>query len=109
MAVRITIGSGGEMRCLSPATGCEVQDALSTLGRATTRRASVVEPVALWRRVAFRLLRWAFGDRGRVAAWTRRWRGQWRVQVLDGPSLGTHDTREQAIRAEEAWFAGRQL
>lgn len=46
-------------------------------------RASHIWPVHPVKRAAFRLLRLGFGERGRVATWTRSWRGPWGVRLLN--------------------------
>ena len=45
------------------------------------RRAAYVEPCAWPLRVIFQGLRRVFGDQGRVASFTRRWRCRWRVDA----------------------------
>ena len=108
--MRIQIDNAGNVRYLAPvATSNELERGLGELGQAETHRASVIEPAGVMRRVAFRVLRRLCGDGGRAAAWTRRWGGRWRARVIGGPELGKYDTRKQAIRAEMAWFAGRNL
>lgn len=73
-------------------------------GKVTKRRASHVEPVAFWKRLAFRVLRAAFADESRVAAWTRAWKCPWRVLVIGGPQAGPFDDRAAAIRWEVEWL-----
>lgn len=70
------------------------------------RRASRVEPAALGRRLVFLALRKAFGDGGRVAAWTRTWRGPWRARMFirPRPVLGPFPTRQEALVAEAQWL-----
>ena len=79
---------------------------LAELGFTHVRRASHVEPVGKWRRRWFHCLRWVFGERGQVAAWTRRWDCRWLVNLLPvgGPYLGPYDQRADAIAAEVAWL-----
>jgi hypothetical protein len=72
-----------------------------------TRRASHVWPAGIMRRLAFRVLRVAFGERGVVAGWTRRWRGEWVVQVIGGERLGPFLSRDEAIAAEIAYLNER--
>lgn len=47
----------------------------------STKRVSTIEPDHWLARLAFRGLRKAFGDRGMVAAWTRRWRLIWVASI----------------------------
>lgn len=54
---------------------------LSQFGPVTKTRASHIRPLLPPLMVAFCLLRGLFGDNGRVAAWTRTWRGPWRVTI----------------------------
>ena len=58
-------------------------------GETITRRASHVEPVRLSLRLAFSLLRTLFPDTGAVAAWTRTWGCEWRINTkpVGGPVL----------------------
>ena len=77
-----------------------VQTVIAALGPIqAVRRGGRVVPVNPIRRTAFRLLRWLFGDRGRVAAWTRTWSGPWLVVVPTG-ALGPFADRDAAVQAE---------
>jgi len=85
----------------SPLTAC------FDLGPSVVRRASHVEPACLGLRLAFRLLRRAFGDTGRVAEATRGWKCLWRADMRPsgGPILPERYTvRQDAIHAEIAYF-----
>lgn len=73
---------------------------LEALGHAVKRRASRIVPVAMGKRIAFRVLRFVFGDRGRVADWTRRWRGPWRATIIGKPWTFTARTREACLAWE---------
>ena len=55
----------------------------------TVNRASNIEPVFLPLRMAYRLLRYQFGDKGRVSDWTRTWACLWRVNLapIEGPII----------------------
>ena len=79
------------------------------VGRTTKRRASNVLPVGLLQRVAFVALRRLCGECGTVADWTRRWKCQWRVFIIDGPSMGPFDNRSEAIDWEVDWIARNRL
>lgn len=54
---------------------------------AIVARISHIEPCQFALRAVFHLLRWVFGDEGRVAQWTRTWRCLWRVNFrpIRGP------------------------
>jgi hypothetical protein len=76
-------------------------------------RAGYVWPENRALRAVFRLLRWVFGGKGRVAAWTRAWRGRWivvdaRTKRRIGGAYPTHDLAvEGEVRwslASSAWF-----
>lgn len=58
-------------------------------GATTRRRFSEIVPVNPALRVLFRVLRWVFGEEGRVAEWTRTWRCRWEAMILRGPMCGT--------------------
>jgi len=103
----ITFNPDGSMSFIGAdeALAGELHSALG--GQRVRRRASHVEPVGLAHRLAFRILRRFFGEHGRVAAWTRSWRGPWRVDLRpsDGPVLGeSFNCRGDAIEAELWWL-----
>ena len=52
------------------------------------QRYSEVVPLDPVKRCAFRLLRFLFGESGKVAAWTRTWLCVWRGVILLGPHKG---------------------
>lgn len=69
-------------------------------------RGGHVWPLHPLKRAAFRWLRHKFGDKGRVAAWTRTWRGPW-VVVLPGGHVrlpGEFTTHGDAVKAEVQWL-----
>lgn len=70
--------------------------------RMIVKRASHVEPANFWGRWAFRLFRRLFGDKGRVATWTRTWDVQWEVDLspIGGPRIGPFYPRSKAIAEE---------
>lgn len=51
-------------------------------------RFSEIIPVNPWLRRMFRVLRFVFGEEGRIASWTRRWRCGWECIILQGPDRG---------------------
>jgi len=65
-------------------------------------RASVIVPDSFIKRAWFKLLRRVFGDDGRVAQWTRHWKGPWTVVILSTGQTHTALHREECIRWEEA-------
>lgn len=69
-------------------------------------RGGYVWPHPCLKRLAFRFLRRCFGNRGKVAAWTRTWRGPWIVIRADnGQRLpGTFATHGDAVQAEINWL-----
>ena len=74
---------------------------LALLARHLGEIVEVRLPASPSKRAAFRLLRRLFGDRGRVAAWTRTWPGPWLVQMSPtGDVLGPFANRDAAVRAE---------
>lgn len=82
------------------------------LGPASYRRASHVEPCNRILRWAFHLLRDNFGEKGRVAAFTRKWPCRWRVDLRPsgGPILEqTFRKRDVAITAEIEWLFANNL
>ena len=78
---------------------------------AVLRRASHVEPANGFKRVLFRVVRCVAGDQGPVARWSRRWRGNWRVDLgpSGGPVLGPFADRKQAIDREIQWLSEHAL
>lgn len=79
---------------------------LTRLGHHTRERASHVLPVHLVPRLTFCALRKLFGESGRIAAWTRRWKCPWFVDLAPsgGPTLGPFPVRSEAIAAEIDWI-----
>ena len=82
----------------------ELMPMLDKLGIARVERASHVVPVNAILRLAFRVLRRTFGERGRVADWTRSWRCRWFAFMVNGPRLGPFDLRSDALDAERSWL-----
>jgi hypothetical protein len=83
---------------------------------AVVRRASHVEPDALAFRILFHMLRFVFGDKGRMSELTRHWPCLWRVNTkpVGGPVLSSRwYDRQAAIDAEivflNRWFVGGDL
>ncbi len=65
------------------------------------RRVSLIQPAHnVWKRIVFLLVRRCFGDRGRGAAWSRRWRGPWRATILATGQSAVFETREECVAWE---------
>lgn len=74
---------------------------LQELGTIKLTRLSHITPVcAPIKGPAFRLLRWLFGDRGRIAAWTRTWKGPWLVEILATGEWSVFNKRSDAVAWE---------
>ncbi len=88
----VTIDEQGDLIYLK--TG--EHDIFAEMGEVVTKRASHVEPVNIGLRMVFRFLR-LFGDKTRVAEWTRGWRCLWRVDTrpVGGPVLTWYDVLGQ--------------
>lgn len=82
--ITCTIDENGDVLFLAT----DANDAFLNHGDVITKRASHVEPVQRFARILFYILRW-FGDKGRIADWTRNWRVTWRVNTkpVGGPIL----------------------
>ena len=82
--VSVVIEENGDLTFLDT----DAERVFLELGTAVTRRASHVEPVFLPLRLAFYILRW-FGDKNKIADWTRNWKCGWRVNTdpVGGPIL----------------------
>jgi hypothetical protein len=76
---------------------------LGSIGTATSKRASHIEPTSRMLRFAFHAIR-KLGARGEQ--FTRRWPCTWRVNLTlsGGPTYGTYTDRQQAIDEEERWL-----
>jgi hypothetical protein len=101
--VSVVVRDDGTVVCLDhPECKC-----FREMGSVKTRRASHVEPYTRGYRMSFHLLRWIFGDQGRVSDWTRSWDVLWRVNLtpVGGPILpGATILREAALRREVEWL-----
>lgn len=73
---------------------------LAEAGSLITRRYSVIVPEHRGKRIAFRILRRVFGDRGIVASFTRRWRGPWRCIIIDAGVWRVFNRRADALTWE---------
>jgi hypothetical protein len=71
------------------------------------QRASNVEPVSRPLRAVFHTLRHLFGEKGRMASFTRLWPCLWQINLgpIGGPVLdATYRNRQAAIDAEVVWL-----
>ena len=95
--ITCTIDENGDVIYLAT----DANDAFLNDGTEITRRASHVEPVELPARILFYVLRW-FGNKGRIAEWTRNWNVLWRVNTkpVGGPIL-TYGDIEPRYRGSE--------
>jgi hypothetical protein len=86
---------------------------LASEGQVERRRASHVVPLHPVKRAAFVLIRALVPDTGRMAAWTRMWRGPWIADMSPfgpegrGVALGPFNERFAAIAAEREWLKER--
>ena len=73
-------------------------------------RRGVVLPQGWLRRKVFKFLRHWVGIDGRLADWTRRWRGKWLVVNAETGMIVSrdHESHEQAALADLAWILGEQ-
>lgn len=97
-AVELTITPDGTLRFLVS----EGAEAFLTEA-AIVRRASHVEPVSVPLRLVFHGLRGIFGEKGRMAGFTRLWPCLWHINLSPigrGVLPGTYRDRQAAIDAE---------
>lgn len=73
---------------------------LTELGNTTTTRASHILPVHPLKRAAFIALRVFFGERGRVAEWTRQWYGPWEAHIIATGKRFQHASRRVCLAWE---------
>lgn len=101
----VTIEEDGNLTFLAT----DAADAFLECGEVVTRRASHVEPASAVWRVFFHILRW-FGDKNRIAEWTRTWKCLWRVNTkpVGGPILRWTDLGDGAEDHEIAVWENRQ-
>ena len=65
------------------------------------RRASTIEPANELKWVAFKLLRFVFGEEGKVAEWTRGWRGPWKCTITGSGLTHIERFRVACVRWEQ--------
>lgn len=71
-------------------------------------RFSEIVPVNVWLMIAFRILRFVFGEDGACAAWTRQWQCLWIMTILQGNNKGvSKESYDRAMLLQlerEIWF-----
>lgn len=97
---QIVVGMDGEITTIDTP---ELRQIAAALGTVRQERVSHIWPVNKTKRAAFRLLRRWFGETGRIAAWTRKWKGPWQVRWVSNPSrvVYSHKRRSQCLYWEK--------
>lgn len=78
------------------------------VSKQSKQRFSEIVPRNPIKRAAFRLLRFMFGETGKVSDWTRGWVCTWKATILLGSHKG--ESKENGLRAvlleweKEKWF-----
>jgi len=67
------------------------------LGNGRRTRLSHIRPEKFWKKAAFILLRKVFGDRGRIAEWSRTWRCEWRCTIITTGDSAVFENRQAAV------------
>lgn len=78
---------------------------LEMIGPCTRRRASNILPVHRGKRGAFLFLRALFGERGRIAEWTRQWQGPWISLLFATGETYVHQSRRCCVEWERRRLA----
>ncbi len=100
--MNLTITTNGELQWL----GDLPKDIDLPLANVRRRRLSTIVPVKPIKRAMFRILRLIFGDRGRVADYSRSWSGPWRATILATGQTETFQHRAEAIGWELEMIQG---
>lgn len=69
-----------------------------------TTRWSEITPTNIFLYVAFRILRFAFGEEGVVSNWTRKWKCRWRMTVLSTGYTEVSTNRQALVDKEHELF-----
>ena len=72
----------------------------------TKKRVSHILPANKLKRMIFKTLRRIFGEEGKVADWTRKWKGEW-IVVIDNEVKGKFKNRQEAIEFEKKYLFER--
>ena len=67
----------------------------------STNRVSHIYPVNFFLRVFFIFLRKVFGEKGKIAQWTRRWNCKWTIYIPRAGYYGIFTDRNNAIKIEK--------
>jgi hypothetical protein len=73
-------------------------------GRKFRKRFSEITPIRIDLFIAFRILRLLFGEQGKVAAWTRKWKCEWRMRIISSGYTETGWDRAKLIEREKEIF-----
>ena len=73
-------------------------------GAGKPERYSEIVPVNRPLRIAFRVLRFVFGDKGRVSDFTRSWPCVWQATILHSGQSARCASRQQLIEWEHLMF-----
>lgn len=73
---------------------------LEAMGDTVRNRASNILPLHRGKRAAFLLLRSLFGERGRIAEWTRQWQGPWLCRLFATGETYVHQSRRCCLAWE---------
>ena len=84
----------------------EIDPSLYEEVKSTKRRVSHILPKNPLKRIFFKVLRKLFGEEGKVADWTRKWKGKW-IVIIDGEVKGEFESREEAIEFEKRYLFER--
>ena len=103
MKYTITIKRDGTIETMDEVPFEELQLQVATISQ---ERVSHIWPANLVKHIAFRLLRWAFGDTGLIAQWTRNWRGPWTVVIIASREAYTHPSRRVCVAWEKEKLCG---
>ena len=104
-------GGDGAVQFVYPPNDQIAKEVIDSLGTVLSdKRAGYVWPLAGALRVAFHLLRKAFGSQSVVADWTRSWRCRWIVVNADTMTSlpGIYDSHNAAVETEIRWSLSNQ-
>lgn len=94
---RLILRPDGTMRWLEPPP-------FKVTGRVKRERFSHIRPCNPVLLAAFLLLRWAFGEKGKVYDFTKRWPCRWKMTVIETRFTAESDNREELITLEREKF-----
>lgn len=83
---------------------------LKLKGTITSQRWSTIKPVSPLPRLLFNTVRYWFGDKGRMAAFTRRWPCTWHLTILHNGWTARCDDRAVLVDIEhEKYFVSEGI